>query len=60
MVWAEFVTTSIILVTTSKIYGYRRHGGHYAERAYIGRTLNIKNAAEVNLLSLSISAGGVL
>ena len=25
--WAVFVTTSVILVTTSKKYGYRRHGG---------------------------------
>ena len=30
MVWTEFVTTSIILVTTSKKCGYRRHGGRAA------------------------------
>ena len=33
VVWVEFVTTSIILVTTSKKYGYRRHWGRYTERA---------------------------
>ena len=33
MAWEEFVTTSITLVTTSKKYGYWRHGGRYAERA---------------------------
>ena len=34
VVWAEIVTTSIILVMTSKKCGYSRHGGRYVERAW--------------------------
>ena len=32
VVWAEFVSTSIALVTTLKEYSYRRHGGRHTDR----------------------------
>ena len=38
MAWVELVTTSIILVTMSKKYGYRRYGGLLCWKA-LGRAL---------------------
>ena len=35
VVWAEFVTTSIVLVTTSEKMAIEGMGGHYTERAEI-------------------------
>ena len=40
VVWAEFVTTSIIWVTTSKKTGVEGMGSHYAERACMRRILD--------------------